>query len=60
MPAEMAATWPVSGRRLILPSSTKRMSASWRATQPPVTLAVRVPPSAWITSQSTVTVNSPR
>ncbi len=36
------------------------MSASCSATQAPVTLAVRVPPSAWSTSQSTVTVYSPR
>ena len=35
------------------------MSASCRATQAPVTLAVRVPPSAWMTSQSSVTVISP-
>ncbi len=33
--------------------------ASTSATQPPVIEAVRVPPSAWITSQSTVMVNSP-
>ena len=60
MPAEMAATCPVSGSLLILPCSTKLMSASCRATQAPVMLAVRVPPSAWMTSQSTVMVNSPR
>ncbi|OPY90924.1 MAG: hypothetical protein A4E73_02254 [Syntrophaceae bacterium PtaU1.Bin231] len=28
--------------------------------KPPVTAAVRVPPSAWITSQSIVTVRSPK
>src|SRR6266851_10081647 len=35
-------------------------SASCKATNAPVTLAVRVPPSAWITSQSSFTVRSPR
>ena len=33
--------------------------ASARATYPPVIAAVRVPPSAWMTSQSTVIVRSP-
>ena len=33
--------------------------ASASATKPPVMAAVRVPPSAWITSQSTHTVRSP-
>ena len=56
----MAATRPVSGRRLILPASTHFWSASCSATHAPVIDAVRVPPSAWITSQSHVTVSSPR
>jgi hypothetical protein len=34
--------------------------ASASATQPPVMLAVRVPPSAWSTSQSTLIVYSPK
>src|SRR5206468_9735851 len=34
-------------------------SASATATKPPVMAAVRVPPSAWMTSQSTQTVRSP-
>ena len=59
MPAEMAATWPVSGRRLILFARTRPMSASCSATHAPVMDAVRVPPSAWMTSQSRVTVISP-
>ena len=40
-------------------ASTSRMSASCSATHAPVIDAVRVPPSAWMTSQSIVTVNSP-
>ena len=36
------------------------MRAAARATYPPVIDAVRVPPSATMTSQSTVTVRSPR
>ena len=60
MPMEMAATWPVSGRRARRPASTEAMSASCRATHAPVMDAVRVPPSAWITSQSQMTVSSPR
>ena len=59
MPAEIAATWPVRGRRLSLLSRTSPMSASCSATHAPVMDAVRVPPSAWITSQSMVTVTSP-
>ena len=57
---DTAATWPVRGRRGILPASTQIIKASWSATQAPVTLAVRVPPSACRTSQSIVTVYSPR
>ena len=45
--------------RSSLPASTHMARASCSATQAPVMLAVRVPPSAWITSQSTVTVYSP-
>src|SRR2546426_849386 len=36
-----------------------RVMASATAMKPPVMAAVRVPPSAWITSQSTHTVRSP-
>ena len=56
---EMAATCPVSGNRLTFLASTKDRKASCKATQAPVIEAVRVPPSAWITSQSTVTMVSP-
>jgi hypothetical protein len=52
MPAETAATVPVSGGRLSLPAATRRSHASASATIPPVIEAQRVPPSAWRTSQS--------
>ena len=45
-PMEMAATCPISGMRSILPASTHMARASCSATQAPVMLAVRVPPSA--------------
>ena len=38
-----------------LPSCTRRVTASWSARKPPQTDAVRVPPSACNTSQSTIT-----
>ena len=41
------------------PCSRSRSSASTSATNPPVIDAVRVPPSAWMTSQSIQTVRSP-
>ncbi len=41
------------------PRCTTRSSASCRATKPPQMLAVRVPPSACSTSQSTITWRSP-
>ena len=41
------------------PSSTSFRQASARAMKPPVTEAVRVPPSPWSTSQSMVMVCSP-
>ena len=40
-------------------ASMVRLSASWSAMKPPQMLAVRVPPSACNTSQSTVTCRSP-
>src|SRR5687767_10591881 len=46
----MLTSWPLSRMRL---------SASTSATNAPVIDAVRVPPSAWITSQSTQIVRSP-
>src|SRR5450759_3336477 len=54
MPTLTAATLPISRR-----SIPNVMSAAASATYPPVMLAVRVPPSACRTSQSTVTVRSP-
>ena len=45
-----------AGTPWLLPS---RRTASASATQPPVTAAVRVPPSAWMTSQSTVICRGP-
>ena len=46
------------GRQLAA-ACTSRESASWRARKPPQMLAVRVPPSACSTSQSTTTWRSP-
>ena len=59
MPTEMAANWSVSGLAARSPATTSRSSASCSATKPPQMEAVRVPPSAWMTSQSTVTSRSP-
>ena len=42
-----------------MPASTSFSSARPSATNAPVMDAVRVPPSAWITSQSIQTVRSP-
>ena len=44
---------------MILPACTSRRVASASATHPPVIAAVRVPPSAWMTSQSTVIWRGP-
>src|SRR5436309_8149319 len=52
-PADTAATLRRSGDGVIL------RTACARATYPPVIAAVRVPPSAWITSQSTITLREP-
>ncbi|OQC05865.1 MAG: hypothetical protein BWX79_02205 [Alphaproteobacteria bacterium ADurb.Bin100] len=40
------------GDSLSLPDASSWFTASWAATKAPVMAAVRVPPSAWITSQS--------
>ena len=53
-PRDRAADWPRSMSRAFIQA---RQSDS--ATQAPVIEAVRVPPSAWITSQSTVICRSP-
>src|SRR6476659_5209591 len=47
------------GSVLICPAERIFCSASTSATKPPVIEAVRVPPSAWMTSQSTQIVRSP-
>ena len=48
------------GEDLRLPASTSLPRAMARATEAPVMAAQRVPPSAWRTSQSRMTVRSPR
>ena len=52
MPAEMAATVSFSGSVISTPFSNSFCTAMLKATNAPLMLAVRVPPSAWITSQS--------
>ena len=56
----MAAACFWIGSVLMTPSSRMYFSASAMATKPPVMEAVRVPPSAWMTSQSMVSWFSPR
>ena len=60
MPALTAATWWIMGSRITFPSASSLRQARARATKPPVTEAVRVPPSPCKTSQSTVIVRSPK
>ncbi|MCY1456387.1 hypothetical protein D9M68_473320 [compost metagenome] len=52
MPTDTAATICFSGSPFSAPRFFSTFSASTRATMAPVMEAVRVPPSAWITSQS--------
>ena len=59
MPTEMAATGPRMGEAPILPCASNWITASCAATKAPVMAAVRVPPSACSTSQSSVMVRSP-
>src|SRR5215831_19061203 len=59
MPHEMAATWSRSGSAVTMSRVFIQVTQSCNATQAPVMAAVRVPPSAWITSQSIVTCRSP-
>ena len=59
MPAETAATLPISGLAGKVPLSSNFWMAIWSATNAPVMLAVRVPPSAWMTSQSIKIWRSP-
>src|SRR3954463_1640394 len=59
IPTDTAATGESLGNALRDRFSTSRRSASTSATYAPVMAAVRVPPSAWITSQSSVSVLVP-
>ena len=59
MPTEIAATASLMGDCVILPWRKSQFTASCAATKAPVIAAVRVPPSAWITSQSSAIVRSP-
>ena len=59
MPHETAATFWPSGSAVSLPSRSSPSTARRSATQAPLIEAVRVPPSAWITSQSSVIWRSP-
>ena len=59
MPTETAATKSRIGEVDNLPCAMRPVTASCAATKAPVIAAVRVPPSAWITSQSSEMVRSP-
>src|SRR5580658_1136982 len=59
MPTDTAATCPCSGLAAISRRLCSCSQACERATNAPVMAAVRVPPSACSTSQSSVTVRSP-
>jgi hypothetical protein len=60
MPVEIAQMPRRMGSLRSFSLAARRRTAKASATQPPVMAAVRVPPSAWITSQSTVICRSPR
>jgi hypothetical protein len=59
IPTEIAATDPVSGSPVRAPVERRCDTASASATYAPVIAAVRVPPSACRTSQSSWMVFSP-
>ena len=59
MPTLVAATVSIKGEAFRIPAATMRSMASAKATKAPVIEAVRVPPSASMTSQSSQTVRSP-
>ena len=59
MPQLTAATCVRIGSTVSALLSSSLLTAMRRATQPPEIDAVRVPPSAWITSQSTMICRSP-
>ena len=58
-PTLTAATWRTMGAPFTTPAFWSFFTASASATKPPVMAAVRVPPSAWMTSQSMVRVRGP-
>ena len=60
IPTDVAATSCFNGDTFSVPAATSAFRARASATAAPVMAAVRVPPSAWITSQSRITVRSPR
>ena len=60
MPQETAATWSLSTGALTRPVFCMKPTHWASATKPPVMAAVRVPPSAWSTSQSIVIWRSPK
>ena len=60
MPTDTAATKSRIGDASSRPRSRSQLTASCAATKAPVIAAVRVPPSAWSTSQSSEIVRSPR
>ncbi len=59
MPTDTAATKWRTGSAVIAHDESSVLKASCAATIAPVMAAVRVPPSAWITSQSRCSVRSP-
>ena len=59
MPTDTAATKSRIGERASGPARISHATASCAATKAPVIAAVRVPPSAWSTSQSSEIVRSP-
>ena len=59
MPQLTAATWVRIGSALIALAASNLSTAMRSATQAPEIAAVRVPPSAWMTSQSTMIWRSP-
>jgi hypothetical protein len=59
MPQLTAATGLSIGSSVSVPASINLSTASRSATQAPEIAAVRVPPSAWMTSQSSTICRSP-
>ena len=59
MPQEIPATCAAIGSCLMSPAANRPLTAKRSAIHAPEIAAVRVPPSAWITSQSSVICRSP-